>query len=97
MSNLGIVGLGMASGLVPCWDAVGLIVLAAALGRLATGVALVVAFSGGMAAVLVAVAWLAGKMRSATNGLERSAIWQRGLGLTCGVMLAAIGLYLFFE
>ena len=31
MSNLGIVGLGMASGLVPCWDAVGLIVLAAVL------------------------------------------------------------------
>jgi nickel/cobalt transporter (NicO) family protein len=97
MSNLGIVGLGMASGLVPCWDAVGLIVLAAALGRLATGIALVIAFSGGMAAVLVAVAWLAGKMRSATNRLERSAIWQRRLGLTCGVMLAAIGLYLFLE
>ena len=97
MSNLGIIGLGMASGLVPCWDAVGLLVLAAALGRLATGVALVIAFSGGMAAVLVAVAWLAGKMRSATNRLDRSAIWQRRLGLTCGVMLAAIGLYLFLE
>jgi nickel/cobalt transporter (NicO) family protein len=97
MSNLGIVGLGMASGLVPCWDAVGLIVLAAALGRLATGVALVIAFSGGMAAVLVAVAWLAGKMRSATNRLDRSAIWQRRLGLTCGVVLTAIGLYLFLE
>jgi nickel/cobalt transporter (NicO) family protein len=97
MSNLGVVGLGLASGLVPCWDAVGLLVLAAALGRLATGVALVMAFSGGMAAVLVAVAWLAGKMKSATTRLDHSAIWQRRLGLACGVMLAAIGLYLFFE
>jgi len=97
MSNLGVVGLGLASGLVPCWDAVGLLVLAAALGRLATGVALVIAFSGGMAAVLVAVACLAGKMKSVTGGLNHSAIWQRRLGLACGVMLAAIGLYLFFE
>jgi hypothetical protein len=46
---------------------------------------------------LVAVAWLAGKMRSATNRIDRSAIWQRRLGLTCGVMLAAIGLYLFLK
>ncbi len=79
MSNLGIVGLGMASGLVPCWDAVGLLVLAAALGRLATGVALVIAFSGGMAAVLVAVAWLAGKMKSATNGLTTRRSGSDGL------------------
>jgi nickel/cobalt transporter (NicO) family protein len=97
MSNVGVVGLGLASGLVPCWDAVGLLVLAAALGRLATGVALVLAFSAGMAGVLVGVAWLAGKMKSATIGLNQSAIWQRRLGLTCGVMLAAIGLYLFLE
>jgi nickel/cobalt transporter (NicO) family protein len=97
MSNLGVVGLGLVSGLVPCWDAVGLLVLAAALGRLATGVALVIAFSGGMAAVLVAVAWFAGKMKSISSGINDSANWQRRLGLVCGVMLAAIGLYLFFE
>jgi nickel/cobalt transporter (NicO) family protein len=97
MSNLGVVGLGLASGLVPCWDAVGLLVLAAALGRLATGVALVLAFSGGMAVVLVAVAWLAGKMKSASSGLNHSESWQRKLGLACSVMLAAIGIYLFFE
>ena len=35
MSNLEVLGLGVAGGLVPCWDAVGLVVLAAALGRLA--------------------------------------------------------------
>jgi nickel/cobalt transporter (NicO) family protein len=97
MSNLGVVGLGFANGLVPCWDAVGLLVLAAALGRLATGVALVIAFSGGMAAVLLAVAWLAGKMKTVSSGINDSATWQRRLGLVCGVMLAAIGLYLFFE
>ena len=96
LTNASIVGLGLASGLVPCWDAVGLLVLASALGRLAMGVGLVIAFSGGMAAVLVAVAWLAGKMKSATGRFDQSSAWQRRLGLACGGMLAAIGLYLFF-
>ncbi len=67
-SNRGLVGLGLAGGLVPCWDAVGLLVLAAAVGRLAAGVGLVLAFSAGMAAVLVAVGWLAWKMKSAALG-----------------------------
>jgi ABC-type nickel/cobalt efflux system permease component RcnA len=96
-SNRGIVGLGMAIGLVPCWDAVGLLVLAAALGRLSTGVALVIAFSGGMAAVLVTIAFLAGKMKAVASQLDNSAIWQRRLGLACGLALSSIGLYLFFE
>jgi nickel/cobalt transporter (NicO) family protein len=96
LSDSGVVGLGLANGLVPCWDAVGLLVLAAALGRLATGVALVVAFSAGMAAVLVAVAWLAGTMKSAADRFKLSATRERCLGVACGALLAAIGLYLFF-
>ena len=50
--------------MVPCWDAVGLLVLAAALGRLAEGVGLVLAFSAGMGLVLLAVGWLAWKFKS---------------------------------
>ena len=60
-SDLGLIGLGLAGGLIPCWDAVGLLVMTAALGRLAAGVGLVIAFSAGMAAVLVAVGCLAWK------------------------------------
>ena len=41
--------LGLAGGLVPCWDAVLLIVLAEALGRLRLGLVLLAAFSLGMA------------------------------------------------
>src|SRR5262249_12877294 len=49
----GVIGLGIAGGLVPCWDAVGLLLLADAVGRLALGVTLVVAFGAGMAIVLI--------------------------------------------
>jgi len=96
-SSLGLIGLGLAGGLVPCWDAVGLLLMAAALGRLAMGIGLVVAFGAGMAVVLVAVGCLAWKLKSSVVGLDRSPAWHRRLGLLCGTLLAAIGLLLFFE
>jgi nickel/cobalt transporter (NicO) family protein len=96
-SSLGLIGLGLAGGLVPCWDAVGLLVMAAALGRLAAGVGLVLAFSAGMAAVLVVVGCVAWKLKSSALGLDRNPAWQRRLGLVCGALLATIGLMLFLQ
>jgi ABC-type nickel/cobalt efflux system permease component RcnA len=95
--SLGLIGLGLAGGMVPCWDAVGLLVMAAALGRLAAGIGLVLAFSAGMAVVLVAVGCLAWKVKSAVVGLDRNPAWQRGLGLCSGALLAVVGLVLFFQ
>jgi ABC-type nickel/cobalt efflux system permease component RcnA len=96
-SSLGLIGLGLAGGLVPCWDAVGLLVMAAALGRLAAGVGLVLAFSAGMAAVLVVVGGLAWKLKSAVVGIDRDPAWTRRLGLVCGSLLASIGLLFFLQ
>jgi len=97
LSNLGLVGLGLAGGLVPCWDAVALIVLAAALGRLAAGVGLVLTFSVGMGLVLVTLGSLARTARSATLGLKPTTAWQRRLGLASASTVAAIGLFLFLR
>jgi ABC-type nickel/cobalt efflux system permease component RcnA len=94
---LGLIGLGLAGGLLPCWDAVGLLVMAAALGRLAVGVGLVLAFSAGVAIVLVVVGCLAWKLKSTVVGLDRNPAWQRRLGLLSGTLLATIGLLLFFQ
>jgi ABC-type nickel/cobalt efflux system permease component RcnA len=96
MSVPGLVGLGLAGGLVPCWDAVALIVLATALGRLSAGIGLVMAFSAGMGAVLLVVASLAWKARSAAFGIGFTTRWQSALGLASASILAGIGLYLFY-
>jgi len=94
MSSASLVSLGLAGGLVPCWDAVGLIVLSAALGRLAVGVLLVIAFGAGMAAVLVGVGLLAARLKSAMlSSGTRS--WESQLGLLSGLILAGLGLALF--
>lgn len=95
--TVGLIGLGLAGGLVPCWDAVGLLVMAAALGRLAAGIGLVLAFSAGMAAVLVTVGSLAWKLKTSVVGLDRNPAWQRRLGIAGGALLAGIGLMLFVQ
>jgi len=89
-----VVALGLAGGAVPCWDAVALVVLSAAIGRLALGLALLAAFSLGMAAVLVSVGALANRFRAAFEGAERADLWGRRLGVLGGVMLATIGISL---
>ncbi|MGC8638593.1 MAG: nickel/cobalt transporter [Isosphaeraceae bacterium] len=90
-----IVGLGLAGGLVPCWDAVGLVVLATAIGRLGTGVVLVIAFGAGMAAVLVAVGLVASRIKTATISSPRARAWESQIELASGLILAAIGLVFF--
>jgi ABC-type nickel/cobalt efflux system permease component RcnA len=96
MSDRNLIALGLAGGVVPCWDAVALLLLAAALGRLAAGVALVLAFSAGMAAVLVVVGIVAMKLKKATFGIEPKGRSRRALSLACGAVLAAIGCSLYF-
>jgi ABC-type nickel/cobalt efflux system permease component RcnA len=91
----GLISLGVAGGLVPCWDAVGLVVLSAALGRLVTGILLVVAFGLGMALVLVSVGLLASRLKSAFLRKTRNARWENRLSLASGVLLATIGLVFF--
>jgi ABC-type nickel/cobalt efflux system permease component RcnA len=88
-----MIGLGVAGGLVPCWDAIGLIVLANAVGRLALGVLLLLAFSLGMAVVLIAVGWAATRLRRLVEARDRNASWERALGSLSGLLLAAIGLF----
>jgi ABC-type nickel/cobalt efflux system permease component RcnA len=98
MNNLSLLSLGLAGGLVPCWDAVGLLLLAAALGRLSTGVGLVLAFSLGMATVLVAIGCLAWRLKSAaTPRLPGGQVLQRRVGLICSGVLAVMGLWLFCQ
>ena len=97
MSHAEVLGLGVAGGLVPCWDAVSLVVMAAALGRLGEGVALVFAFGAGMALVLISVGWLAWRLKMSADGSERSEKWRRGLGLACGAILSVVGIYLFLQ
>ncbi len=78
----------ISAGAIPCWDAIALLMVAEALGRLLDGVVLVVAFSSGMGAVLAMitrVSQIVGKV-----GWARRSI--RGLHLLAAGFLLLLGL-----
>ena len=82
---------------MPCWDAIVLILLAEATGRLVLGIVLVLAFGLGMALVLVAVGVMAGRIRThVVRGPDPATYgpWERRLGIASGLALAVIGVYL---
>jgi ABC-type nickel/cobalt efflux system permease component RcnA len=88
LSSGGILSLGLVSGLVPCWDAVALLLLSAALGRLGLGLILLAAFSLGMGAVLATIGFVATRLPIHTSTDKR---WPRALGLASGCLLAIMG------
>jgi nickel/cobalt transporter (NicO) family protein len=94
LGTRGVLSLGLAGGLVPCWDAVVLIILAEAVGRLTLGLFLLLGFSFGMAAVLVLVGVVATRLRGLAVRTGESGVWERRLGLVSAAALTAIGLYL---
>jgi ABC-type nickel/cobalt efflux system permease component RcnA len=94
LGNRNVVGLGVAGGLVPCWDAVALIILAEAIGRLGIAVVLLVAFGTGMAAVLIVVGWMAARCRQLLTNLDRGGRAERWLGIAGSLVLCAMGVYL---
>ena len=89
-----LIVLALAGGAVPCWDAVALVILSEAIGRLALGLTLVASFSLGMATVLVTVGAAAGRFRAAFERTEGRDRWTRRLGILGGLILAVIGLSL---
>ena len=94
-SGRSLLALGVAGGIVPCWDAVGLVVLAEAVGRLALALGLVVAFSLGLGLVLALLGWFAERFRHRVSGGAPGGPWPRRLGLASGLVLSALGVYLF--
>ena len=90
----GLIGLGLAGGVVPCWDAIVLILLAEAVGRLALGLALLSAFSLGMASVLVAVGVTASRLRGFIERRDPNGAWIRRIGLLSASAITLIGVYL---
>lgn len=94
----GLITLGISGGIVPCPAALALLLAAVAVGNVLGGVSLVIAFSCGLAAVLIAIgivfvkgAHLAGRYFSGGSG-ERS--FARYVGLASAVLVTALGVLL---
>jgi len=93
--------LGMRGGLVPCWDAILLLCLAISAGRVWLGVPLLLAFSAGLAGVLVAlgisVVWARNWAVARWGGGKRLGKLFRALPLVSAAVITALGLWLCYD
>jgi ABC-type nickel/cobalt efflux system permease component RcnA len=95
-----IVWFGFTGGLMPCPSAIAVLLVCLQMKAFALGVAMVAAFSVGLATTLVAigvsVAWGSGKLMERWSGFERFAAklpyLSAGFVLVLGLILSAVGL-----
>jgi ABC-type nickel/cobalt efflux system permease component RcnA len=86
-----LLALGVSGGLVPCPSAMVLLLAAVALGKTAFGLALVVAFSAGLAMTLTAVGLAFLYARNRLPGGARAPRWTRIVPLASAAAIALIG------
>ena len=97
-SSWGVILLGITGGLVPCWDAVAMLLFAMASGRTWLSLPLLVAFSAGLASVLVALGIVVVKSRDAiqkrtgdSDGFER---WTGRIAILSALIIVGMGVWL---
>lgn len=93
----GLLWLGVAGGIVPCFDALAILIAAVNLRRIELGLGLIAAFSLGMALVLVLVGVVFVKAKDAAQRFSGEAPWVRALPAVSGGILALLGAWLTFQ
>jgi ABC-type nickel/cobalt efflux system permease component RcnA len=94
VSAWGLIVLGMSGGIVPCWDAIAMLVLAVGMNLVWMAVPLLLAFSGGLAGVLVLLGILVVKFRQFAGSRWGESGWVRALPVVSALLVTALGFWL---
>jgi len=89
--------LGVSGGIVPCWDAIVMLCVAIGVQRLALAVPLLLAFSAGLAGVLVAVGILVVSAKGLAGGRWGESRVFRLLPIVSAIVVFALGLWLCYD
>ena len=92
LTSKGILGVGVAAGLLPCPSALVVLLSAIALHRVGLGLALIVAFSVGLAATITAIGLVAVYARRAFGRLSLDGPIVRALPSVSAALILAVGL-----
>jgi len=94
----GLVSLGVSGGLVPCPEALAIMIVAATIGRLGLGLAMIAAFSAGLAGVLIALGIaLVTVKRHTWNAARRPVRLTRWLPVASAVLVIGLGAALAWQ
>jgi nickel/cobalt exporter len=91
LTSRGIIGVGVAAGLLPCPSALVVLLSAIALHRVGLGLALIVAFSVGLAATITAIGLVAVLARRAFGRLSLNGPVVRALPAVSAALILAVG------
>jgi ABC-type nickel/cobalt efflux system permease component RcnA len=87
-----LLAMGVSGGLVPCPEALGVMLVAIGLDRIALGLGLILAFSLGLAAVLIAIGILLVRFGGGLDRLGKpESTWHRWLPLVSAVIVTMLG------
>ena len=89
--------LGVSGGLLPCPSALVLLLAAVSMNRVGFGMALVVAFSFGLAAVLTVVGLLFVKGSAVLQRVPRFTAWQKYVPVASALVITVLGAVLVTE
>jgi nickel/cobalt transporter (NicO) family protein len=89
-----IISLGISGGIVPCYDALLVLLLAIGFHRIALGLAVLIAFSLGLAAVLIIIGILVLKAQPLLERATHGSKLLKTLPALSALLVAAIGLYM---
>ena len=89
--------LGISGGIVPCPGALVILLLAVALHRIAFGLLLLVAFSVGLAAILIAIGVLIVKARPLVERFSGEGRWIQRLPIASAVVIIGVGCAITFK
>ncbi len=92
-----LVALGVSGGLVPCPDAIAILLVAVAINRVALGLSLIVAFSLGLAFVLTAIGIAMVRSRRLFEGMDALKRMIPALPLVSALVVTGLGLGLTYN
>src|SRR5262249_43620840 len=93
----GLVVMGMTGGIAPCWDAVAMLVLAIGMNLLYLAVPMLLAFSAGLAAVLVLLGILVVQARKLLDARWSNSRVVRLLPILSALFIAGMGLVVCYQ
>jgi ABC-type nickel/cobalt efflux system permease component RcnA len=93
----GLVVMGMSGGIVPCWDAILILLLAAAADMLWLAVPLLIAFSLGLAGVLVLIGILVVYAKRFADARWEQSRLIKALPIVSAVLIIALGMWICYE
>lgn len=89
----GLLAMGVSGGIAPCPEALGILVIAIGLNRVAFGLGLIVAFSLGLAAVLIAIGVLLVRARPLVERMSGiGGGWRTAIPLASAAIVTALGI-----